>query len=363
MIKYLDLHKINQRSGKKIDAAIDRVLDSGNYICGPENDNFCSRFAKYCGVKFALGVGNGLDALRIMLQAAGVGPGHEVIVPANTFIATFLAITQAGAIPVPVEPDLDTFNMNPKSLEGAITPATKAVMAVHLYGLAAPMLEINEIARKHGLTVFEDAAQAHGASRDGQKTGSFGLAAGFSFYPGKNLGCLGDGGAITTNDENLFHRAAAIANYGSMRKYEHLQKGCNSRLDEIQAAILSAKMDLLDADNARRREIALFYRQNIRNPLVTNPQADLEEAHVWHIYAVRVADRDSFRSHLEKRGIESLVHYPVPPHRQSAYAELSKQRLPITEKIHREVVSLPLNPVLENWEMEKITEAVNSYGK
>lgn len=363
MIKYLDLGKINDARRHEIDAAIRRVLDSGRYLQGVENEKFCAAFASHCGTKHALGVGNGLDALRIMLQAAGIGPGDEVIAPANTFIATILAISQTGAKPVLVEPSIDTYNLDPKLIEAAITPATKAIIAVHLYGLLAPMEEIAAIAQKRGLALFEDAAQAHGAERGGKRAGSLGHAAAFSFYPGKNLGCLGDGGAIVTDDAALLQRAEAIANYGSPGKYEHKLKGCNSRLDEIQAAILSVKLACLNEENARRREISKFYRENISNPLVANPQTDSEAAHVWHIYAVRVDQRDRFRDYLARNDIETLVHYPTPPHKQEAYTELARLSLPVTENIHRKVVSLPLNPALEDWEIEKIVETVNTYGK
>lgn len=361
MIKYLDLAKINERQRPEIDAAIKRVLDSGHYLQGAENERFCAAFAAYCGTKWALGVGNGLDALRIMLQAARIGPGDEIIVPANTFIATLLAISQTGATPVLVEPELNTFNINPRRIELSLTMRARAILSVHLYGRPAPMNEINALAERYGLLVFEDAAQAHGAMLNGKKTGSFGLAAGFSFYPGKNLGCLGDGGAITTNDRDFYERAKALANYGSKEKYHHIVKGCNSRLDEIQAAVLSAKLETLDADNARRREIANIYANNISNPLVELPES--EEGHVWHIYAVRTPDREDFRKYMADKGIETLVHYPTAPHRQEAYREFGGMNLPVTEKIHREVVSLPLNPVLENWEIEKIAETVNAYGK
>lgn len=363
MIPYLDLGKINARDRGDIDERIKAVLDRGWYLQGEENRNFCAAFASYCGTSHALGVGNGLDALRIMLQAAGLAPGDEVIVPANTFIATILAITQAGLLPILVEPDLATYNIDPARIEEAITARTRAIMVVHLYGQIAPMAEIEAIAKRRGLKIFEDSAQAHGAIYRGRRAGAFGLASAFSFYPGKNLGCLGDGGAIATNDESLLEKAAAIANYGSLKKYEHIYKGCNSRLDEIQAAVLSAKLARLDADNQKRREIARYYRANIANPMLINPQAVDEDAHVWHIYAVRTPERDAFREYMLKNGIETLVHYPTPPHKQPAYSEWQDMDLPITEKIHREVVSLPLHPALEKWEQEKIVETANAWRK
>lgn len=361
MIRYLDLKALNHRFRRRIDAALASVLDSGHYLQGEWNRKFCASFARYLGCAHALGTGNGLDALRIMLLAAGLKDGDEVIVPANTFIATILAITQAGCRPVPVEPDLATFNIDPSRIERAITPRTRAIMAVHLYGRAAPMAQITDIAQKHDLMVFEDAAQAHGACQGGKRVGNLSHAAAFSFYPGKNLGCLGDGGAIVSNDPGLMRRAGMLANYGSEKKYEHACKGFNSRLDEIQAAVLDVKLEYLDADNQRRREIARFFRQNIVNPLVVNPQAPPESEHVWHIYALRVPRRESFMRHMLARGVETLIHYPCPPHRQPAYAEWRDLSLPITEKIHREVVSLPLNPGLTDGEAEQIAEAVNAW--
>ncbi|WP_304473324.1 DegT/DnrJ/EryC1/StrS aminotransferase family protein [uncultured Desulfovibrio sp.] len=361
MIKYLDLARINSRFRADIDRRIAQVLNSGQYLQGVENDNFCLNFARYCGVKYVLGVGNGLDALRIMLRAAGLGPGDEVIVPANTFIATILAITQCGCTPVPVEPNLTTYNIDPVYIERAITGRTKAIMAVHLYGQIAPMREIQELAQRYGLLVFEDSAQAHGAIYGGKRAGNLSHAGAFSFYPGKNLGALGDGGAITTNDENLYNRAHAMANYGALKKYEHYFKGCNSRLDELQAAVLDVKLKTLDRDNEKRRHIAHYYINNIKNELIINPQSYNEDAHVWHIYPVRVKKRALFQSHMQSCGIETLIHYPTPPHKQNAYKEWMQLSFPITEKIHNEVVSLPLHQELEKWEMDKIVEAANAF--
>lgn len=364
MIKYLDLAKINNRFKKDIEKAIGRVTARGCYLQGPENERFCANFAEYCGAKYVLGVGNGLDALRIMLQAAEIGYGDEVIVPANTFIATILAISQCGASPVLVEPDIKNFNINPELIEQSITEKTRAIIAVHLYGQVAAMSAIQAIADKFALPVFEDAAQAHGATyRQKIKTGHLAKAGAFSFYPGKNLGAFGDGGAITTNDDLLYERAKALANYGSDRKYIHLYKGCNSRLDEIQAAILNVKLALLDSDNMRRREISGYYRKNISNPLLIQPTVEDETSHVWHIYAVRVKNRPAFMKHMADNGIETLVHYPTPPHKQKAYPELAALSLPVSEKIHQEVVSLPLHPCLEEWEVNNIVEAANSYGR
>lgn len=362
MVKYLDLKKINARIHSGILDRVEKILDNGHYIGGEWNKRFRQNFAKYCGVEYAIGAGNGLDALRIILQAAEIGEGSEIIVPANTFIATLLAISQAGCKPVPVEPNAEAFNIDPEKVEKAITPRTKAIMAVHLYGRIAPMEKLREIAGKHGLKLFEDAAQAHGAMLAGKRAGSLADAAGFSFYPGKNLGCLGDGGMITTNDATLAERAEMIANYGSKVKYEHQIKGCNSRLDDMQAAILDLKLETLDADNQRRREMAEIYRDTIHNPLLKLPLIpDDPQEHVWHIYAVRVQNRENFRQHMLDMGVETLIHYPVPPHRQGAFPELSHLSLPITEAIHREVVSLPLNPAISRAEIERVAEAANAW--
>lgn len=361
-VRYLDLGKINNRVCHDIVGRLEDILDDGRYIGGKWNVRFCWNFAKYCGTRHAVGVGNGLDALRLILQAAGLGEGDEVIVPANTFIATILAVSQAGCVPVLVEPDPATFNIDPGRVEAVITPRTKAIMAVHLYGRVAPMGRLREIADKYGLKLFEDAAQAHGAMLGGRRTGSLSDAAGFSFYPGKNLGCLGDGGMVTTDDGKLAERIAMLANYGSREKYVHEMKGCNSRLDDFQAAVLDLKLEDLDGDNARRREIAKFYSESIDNPGIVLPEAPGDPAeHVWHIYAVRVADRDGFRRHMEEGGVETLVHYPTPPYHQGAYAELSGLDLPVTEAIHREVVSLPLNPVLTDEEIAKVAEVANAW--
>ena len=362
IVKYLDLKKVNERIRYDIIGRLEDMLDDGRYIGGKWNQRFCMNFARFCGTKYAVGVGNGLDALRIILEASGFGQEDEIIVPANTFIATILAISQAGCMPVLIEPDPETFNIDPERIEEAITPRTKAIMAVHLYGRVAPMGKLRAIADRHNLKLFEDAAQAHGAILEGKRSGNLSDAAGFSFYPGKNLGCLGDGGAITSNDKEFIRKAAMIANYGSERKYEHSFKGCNSRLDDFQGAVLDLKLEALDSENAKRREIAKFYDKNIRNSLVKLP-ASLEnpEEHVWHIYAVRVPMRDYFRQHMTRMGVETLVHYPTPPHRQGAFPELWKLELPITEAIHNEVVSLPLNPVLTDIEIERVVEAINAW--
>lgn len=361
MISFLDLQKINERFKSALNTRINAVLDSGWFLNGKENETFSRNFADYCGVRYALGVANGLDALNLIIKAYGFGPGDEIIVPANTYIASVLAISQNGCTPVLVEPNPISFNLDPDKIEPLITPRTKAILAVHLYGQSADMGKIMALAKKRGLKVIEDAAQAHGAIHNGKKTGNLGTAAAFSFYPGKNLGCLGDGGMITTNDEELYQRVKTLANYGSQQKYCHVVKGFNSRLDEIQAAILDVKLARLDEDNQRRRDIARYYRTHISNPKIKLPEVTEEESHVWHLFVVRTTDRDALQKHLENNGIQTLIHYPTPPHLQQAYAELSKLELPITEEIHREVLSLPISPVLTDKEINIVVQAVNSY--
>lgn len=363
MIKFLDLEKINNRFRSEINARIKTILDCGWYLQGKENEAFCSHFADYCGTKYALGVANGLDALNLIIKAYGFGAGDEIIVPANTFIATILAISENGCTPVLVEPDIDTYCINPDLIEASITPNTKAIMVVHMYGHVVPMEKIWDLAKKYDLKVIEDAAQAHGAIYQGKRVGNLGDAAAFSFYPGKNLGALGDAGGITTNDEVLYNKIKAIANYGSDYKYHHIYKGVNSRLDEIQAAVLDIKLPYLDADNSRRREIARYYRENISNPEIVLPQTIDENGHVWHVFVVRCSDRRSLQKHLEANAIQTNVHYPTPPHKQCAYREWANFNLPITEQIHEQVVSLPISPVLTNKEVKRVVEIVNGWNK
>lgn len=361
MIKFLDLKKINNRYREEIDSRIKDILDKGWYLQGEENENFTKNFANFCGTKFALGVANGLDALNLIIKAYGFGNGDEIIVPANTYIATILAISENGCIPILVEPDIKTYNINPDSIEEKITSKTKAIMVVHLYGQAVQMEKIWKIAKKYNLKIIEDSAQAHGAIYQENRTGNLGDASGFSFYPGKNLGCMGDGGAVTTNDEELFNKIKAIANYGSDRKYHHIYKGVNSRLDEIQAAVLDIKLKHLDSDNNKRREISKYYRENIKNSKIILPDTYDEKSHVWHIFAVRTQNRDEFQKYLTEKGIQTIIHYPTPPHKQGAYKEWNNLSFPITEEIHNTILSLPISPVMADSEIEKVVEVVNEY--
>ena len=352
MIKFLDLKAVNEQHRPEINTAIQRVLDSGWYLLGEEVSSFEREFADYCGTKHCLGVANGLDALILILMAyrelVVMQEGDEVIVPANTYIASILAISRAGLKPVLVEPDERTYNIDPNLIEAAITEKTKAIMAVHLYGQCADMDPICAIAKKHGLKVIEDAAQAHAATYRGRKTGSLGDAAGFSFYPGKNLGALGDGGAVTTSDDQLAEVIIALRNYGSHQKYHNKYKGMNSRLDEIQAAILRVKLKTLDEDTEKRRKVAEAYLSALKSQssgLILPYVADYG-THAWHLFVVRLKERDALAEHLKQQGIQTMIHYPVPPHRQEAYPELHHLSLPITEAIHHEVLSLPISPIL-----------------
>ena len=360
-IKFLDLEKINNRFRSEIDQRIKNILDCGWYLQGKENEVFAKNFASYCGTKYAVGVANGLDALRLIINAYGFGAGDEIIVPANTFIATILAISDNGCTPVLIEPDINTYNINPNLIEEKITSKTKAIMVVHLYGQAVQMDKIREIAKKYNLKVIEDAAQAHGAYYENKRVGNLGDAAAFSFYPGKNLGCMGDGGAVVTNDETLYNKVKALANYGSDYKYHHIYKGLNSRLDEMQAAILDIKLKHLDDDNTRRRQIAKYYRENIKNPKIILPQTYNEESHVWHVFVVRCDNRDLLQKHLETNDIQTNIHYPTAPHKQLCYSEYAHLSLPITEKIHNEIISLPISPVMTDEEVKKVVEVVNAF--
>ena len=359
MIKFLDLEKVNNRFRDEIDARIKTILDKGWYLQGEENEKFSKDFAAFCGTKYALGVANGLDALRLIVKAYGFGAGDEIIVPANTYIATILAISDNGCTPVLVEPDINTYNINPDLIEEKITSKTKAIMVVHLYGQAVQMQKIWDLAKKYNLKVFEDAAQAHGAMYQGKRVGNLSDAGAFSFYPGKNLGCMGDGGAVTTNDEEIYNKIKALANYGSDRKYHHIYKGLNSRLDEIQAAVLDVKLPHLDADNEVRRKIAKYYRENIKNPKIILPKTYDEQASVWHIFAVRTQNRDEFQQYLADKGIQTLIHYPTPPHKQDAYKEWNNLSFPISEEIHRTIISLSMSPVMTQEEVQKVVDIIN----
>jgi dTDP-4-amino-4,6-dideoxygalactose transaminase len=363
MIKFLDLKKVNDAHGEEISGAIQRVLDSGWYLLGAEGEAFEQEFAEFCGAEYCLGVANGLDALTLILMAyreLGVMvEGDEVIVPANTYIASILAISRAGLKPVLVEPNELTYNIDPTLVEAAITERTKAIMAVHLYGQCADMDPICAIAKKHGLKVVEDAAQAHGATYRGGKTGSLGDAAGFSFYPGKNLGALGDGGAVTTSDGQLAEVIRALRNYGSHEKYHNKFKGMNSRLDEIQAAVLRVKLKHLDADTDLRRKAANYYLENLKeSKSVTLPAVADYGVPAWHLFVVRVLQRNQLMEHLAQLGVQTMVHYPIPPHQQVAYSELRGVALPITESIHREVLSLPISPVMSEADLSHVVESV-----
>ena len=361
MIKFLDLQKINEQYRNEIDSKINEVLNSGWYLLGEQNKQFEKDFAAYCGAKYCVGCANGLDALRLIIKAYGFGVSDEIIVPANTYIASILAITDNGCTPVLVEPDLNTYNINPELIEAKITDKTKAILVVHLYGQAVQMEKIWTLAKKYNLKIIEDSAQAHGAYYNDKRVGNLGDASGFSFYPGKNLGALGDGGAVTTNDEELAQKIRALGNYGSHKKYENIYQGLNSRLDEIQAAILDVKLKYLDSDNARRKEIAQYYLKNIKNPLISLPQTYSENSHVWHVFVIRVKDRAKFQSYLNDNGIQTIIHYPIPPHKQECYKELNHLSFPITEQIHNEIISIPISPVMSDDEARKVVEVVNSY--
>lgn len=365
MIKFLDLKTINAKYRDELVTACARVIDSGYYINGNEVSEFEQSFAAYCGTEYCIGLGNGLDALSLSLRTwqelGALKEGDEVIVPANTYIASILAITENRLQPVLVEPDFNTYNLDTAKVTAAITNKTRAILAVHLYGRIADMPVINKIAEQHNLLVLEDSAQAHGAAIAGRKVGNWGHASGFSFYPGKNLGALGDAGAVTTNDAEFAKTLRAIGNYGSYEKYQHVYQGLNSRLDEMQAAILRVKLQYLDLEIQRRRDIAKQYAHHINNPAVVLPLMPEPVQHVWHLYVVFCERRMELQQHLEKEGVASLIHYPIPPHRQQAYEQFATMDLPITERIHQNVLSLPMSPVLSDAEVGRIIEVVNNF--
>ena len=364
MIKFLDLKKVNERFRADMDEAVRRVLDSGWYLLGKEVERFEADFASYCGVRHCVGVANGLDALNLIIRGYGFGAGDEIIVPANTYIASILAISENACVPVLVDPKWQTRLIDEDLIEQVVTPRTKAIMVVHLYGRAMDMTKIWSIAQKYNLKIIEDSAQAHGAMFNGRRCGNLGDASGFSFYPGKNLGCLGDGGAVTTNDDRLAEKIRAIRNYGSDYKYHHIYKGVNSRLDEIQAAWLNVKLPHLDNDNARRRTIAERYVHEIVNPLIELPTLpEHPQGHVWHVFAVTCRERIRLDSWLSEHGIQTNIHYPTPPHRQEAYSELSGLSFPISEKLHREILSLPMSPVMTEDEVTEVIRVVNAFGQ
>ncbi|EED1423664.1 TPA: DegT/DnrJ/EryC1/StrS family aminotransferase, partial [Escherichia coli] len=350
MIDFLNLQKSNARYNNELIEAAVRVIESGWYISGSELNAFENNFAKYCKVKHAIGVANGLDALTLTLKAwqelGKLKRNDEVLVPANTYIASILAISEAGLKPVLVEPNEFSYNLSVDNIRAKITANTRVILPVHLYGLISPMDEIMNFARENNLLVLEDSAQSHGASINGKKAGSWGDAAGFSFYPGKNLGALGDAGAVTTNDTDLADTVRYLRNYGSKIKYKHEFKGVNSRLDEIQAAFLNVKLNYLDDDIRIRRNIANRYLNEIKNELIVLPTISSEENHVWHLFVIRIKDRDSLQHYLTKHNIQTVIHYPTPPHRQLAYKEFKDLCFPLSEELHREVISIPMDPTL-----------------
>jgi dTDP-4-amino-4,6-dideoxygalactose transaminase len=361
IVPFLDLKAPHQELKRDLDAAFQRVLESGWYVLGRELESFEAEFAEYCGVNYCVGVGNGLDALHFLLLAYGIGRGDEVIVPANTFIATWLAVTYCGASPVPVEPEPDTYNIDPSAIEAAITPRTAAIIPVHLYGQTADMETINLIARKHGLAVIEDAAQAQGARCRGQQACSLGDAAATSFYPGKNLGALGDGGAVLTKDKAISDKVLRLRNYGSRVKYQHESIGYNSRLDELQAAFLRVKLKQVDEWNKRRREVASQYTRELAGCGIKLPLVPEWSDPVWHLYVVQTDQRDELQRYLTGEGIETMIHYPIPPHRQQAYAANNFPDLPLTERMSRRILSLPLFPSISSSQSTAVTEAIRSY--
>lgn len=362
-VPFVSFLPMERKLNGELRKAFDRVFKASWYIGGKEDEAFEKAFAEYCNIKYCVGVGNGLDALMLALKAMGIGEGDEVIVPSNTYIATALAVTYVGATPVFVEPKLSTFNIDPERIEGAITKKTKAIMPVHLYGQACDMDSIMEIARKHGLRVVEDCAQAHGATYKGQKVGTFGDAAGFSFYPGKNLGALGDAGAVVTNDRELAERVRILGNYGSDYKYHHVLKGNNSRLDELQAAFLTAKLPSLEEMNIERRRIANRYLNEIKNEKVILPSVSADLVPVWHIFGIRCAERDILEKHLKEKEIGTNKHYPIPMHLQKCYKDLGFKMgdFPIAEEISATELSLPMYYGMTNEEISYVIYEINRW--
>lgn len=366
MIKFLDLQKINTIHQQEIEERLLATFRSGWYLLGNENKNFEKNLATYIGAKHAIGVANGLDALRLILKAykeLGImNDGDEVIVPANTYIATLLAISDNNLVPVLVEPDIQTYNIDISKIEEKISEKTKAIMIVHLYGCAVFSDELKKLAEKYQLKIIEDNAQAIGAAYNGVKTGNLGDAAGFSFYPGKNLGAIGDAGAVTTNNDELADTLRTLANYGSREKYVNVYQGLNSRLDEIQAALLDVKLKYIDQENNRRKEIAFRYVSEIKNPKIILPELPKDgSSHVWHLFVIRTNDRTNLQNYLTNKEVQTLIHYPIPPHQQNAYASMNEMHFPITEKIHNEVLSLPISPVMTDDEVDDVIKIINVF--
>ena len=364
MIKFLDLQKLNEQYFTEFNEVFDKVLKSGWFILGKEVENFENDFAAYCGTKYCIGVANGLDALILIIEGykkLGImNEGDEIIVPSNTYIASILAISKAGLVPVLVEPDSKTFLIDPIKIEEKISSKTKAILPVHLYGRLCDIVAIKKITDKYNLKIIEDSAQSHGAIINGKRSGNLGDASGFSFYPGKNLGAIGDAGAITTNDKELAETIKAFRNYGSHKKYENLYKGINSRLDELQAAFLSVKLKYLDEETNIRRRIAERYNAEITNSKITLPQLPKDRnEHAWHLYVIQTAERQTVQEYLHETGVQTIIHYPIPPHRQKAYKEWNDLSFPISEKLHNEVISLPISPVMTHEEVSKVIESVN----
>lgn len=365
MIPFLNLKEVNLKYEAELKSAFERVLSSGWYIQGEEVNNFEKEFSSYCGTKYTIGVSNGLDALIIIIKAykeLGLfNDGDEIIVPANTYIASILAISLNNLKPILVEPDINTFNISIKNIESVITNRTKAILAVHLYGQICDIDNVKNIANKYGLKIIEDCAQAHGATQNFTKVGNFGDAAGFSFYPGKNLGALGDAGAITTNDTILEKTIRSLINYGSVEKYVNRIKGVNNRLDELQAAFLRVKLKYLNEEITQRRIIANKYLKKINNNKIILPSLFEQESHVWHLFVIRSKNREDLQKYLLNHKIQTVIHYPIPPHKQDAYKELNDLYLPITEQIHNEVLSLPISSVISDSEIEFIINTINNY--
>ena len=362
-VPFLDLGRLHAPIRESLDAAYQRVVDSGSFIMGAELEAFEADFADYCDVKHCIGVGNGLEAIHLLLRVYGIGPGDEVIVPSNTFIATWLAVSECGAVPVPVEPRVDTHNLDPALIGGAITRRTRAIIPVHLYGQPADMDPINAVAAKHRLVVIEDAAQAHGARYRGRRAGSLGHAAATSFYPAKNLGALGDGGAVLTNDAAIAQKVRRLRNYGSDVKYRHDVAGQNSRLDELQAALLRVKLSVLDQWNEQRRAVADRYSKFLAGSGVGLPFVPDFIEPVWHLYVIRSKQRDALKAHLDQHGVSTVIHYPIPPHRQACYQGFRDHKLPIAELLAREVLSLPMSSALQGEEVAYVAESVAGFQK